>query len=578
MTSVPTRVVAILCTALALFTFTLPAPGDIPSPGKAVEARTGMVVCASPPAADIGVAILQQGGNAVDAAVATAFAMAVTYPVAGNIGGGGFMLVHPPAAKPTLFEYRETAPASATADMFAKGVDHLSAKAAGVPGTVRGLELAHKKFGKLPWKTVVEPAIKLAADGFPLEPWSARSLNALVAGSPDHPELQRVFGKPPPNPPPAAGEGREGGYWSAGDRLVQPDLAKTLRAIADRRSDGFYTGPVAELFETEMKASGGYITKADLAAYKANEREPIHGTYRGFDVYAPPPPSAGGIGLVEMLNVLETFDLKKHGRFSPETLHLMTETMRRAYCDRAYYLGDPAFTEIPAHLTSKDYARKLAGTIDRAKATPSMALARGIPITDSEGNNTTHFSIIDKDGFAVANTYTLENSYGCRVVVRGAGFILNNEMTDFNLRPGVTTKRGAVGTVPNQIAPGKRMLSSQTPTIVTKDGKVYLITGSPGGRTITNTVLCVVLNVLEYDMDVQAAVNAPRIHHQWFPDELKMERIKEFSEAVERLKAMGHRVSGNRSQGDAHSIQVDPATGTIRGAADHRIMGKAAGY
>jgi gamma-glutamyltranspeptidase/glutathione hydrolase len=567
MTAMPFRAVAALATVLGLGLLTGPATADAPAKAKAVEARTGMVVCASPPAADVGVSILKAGGNAVDAAVATAFAMAVTYPIAGNIGGGGFMLVHPPAGKPTVFEYRETAPAASTVDMLAKDVDRFGHKVVGVPGTVRGMEMAHKKFGKLPWKAVVEPAVKLAADGFPLEPWSARSLNTLVAGSPRHPELRRVFGK-------------DGGNseWAAGDKLVQPDLARTLRQIAEHGPDGFYTGPVAVLIEAEMKAGGGLITKADLAAYKAVEREPVHGTYRGYDVYGPPPPSAGGIGLVEMLNTLETFDLKKHGRYAPETLHLITEAMRRAYAERAYYLGDPAFTAIPAHLTAKDHAGALARTIDPTKATPSAALARDMPITDGESDETTHFSVIDKDGMAVANTYTLENSYGCRVVVRGAGFLLNNEMTDFNPRPGVTTRRGAVGTPPNLIAPGKRMLSSQTPTIVAKGGKVYLITGSPGGRTIPNTVLCVVLNVVEFGMDVQAAVDAPRMHHQWFPDELRLERISSFAGAVERLKAMGHRVVGNRSQGDAHSILIDPATGVYHGAADRRIMGKAAGY
>jgi gamma-glutamyltranspeptidase/glutathione hydrolase len=493
--------------------------------------------------------------------------MAVTYPVAGNIGGGGFMLVHPPQGKPTVIEYRETAPAAATADMFVKGVEQYGHKVAGIPGTVRGLEVAHKKFGKLPWKQVVEPAVRLAADGFPLEPWSASSLNALVGGSPDHLELRRVFGK-------AGGSDS----WAGGDRLVQPDLARTLRLIADGGADAFYTGPIADLLAVEMKAGGGLITKADLAAYKAVERRPIHGTYRGFDVYAPPPPSAGGTILVEALNVLETFDLKKHGRWAPEAMHLMTEAMRRAFYDRARFLGDPAFTDIPAHLTTKEYAKKLAASIDPAHATPSAALAKDIALTDRESDETTHLSVIDKDGMAVANTYTLENSYGSRVVVRGAGFILNNEMTDFNTRPGVTTRRGAVGTPPNLIAPGKRMLSSQTPTVVAKNGKAMLITGSPGSRTIPNTVLCVVVNVLDFDMDVQAAVDAPRMHHPWFPDELRLERQRLHPEAVERLKAMGHHVSGERSQGDAHSIFVDPVTGLYRGAPDGRIMGKAAGY
>jgi gamma-glutamyltranspeptidase/glutathione hydrolase len=533
---------------------------------RAVEAHNGMVVCASSPAADVGVSILKAGGNAVDAAVATAFAMAVTYPVAGNIGGGGFMLVHPPAGRPTCFEYRETAPAAATSDMFAKGYDPYGHKVVGVPGTARGLELAHKRFGKLPWKQLLEPAVRLAGDGFVLEPWSASSLNTLVAGTPDHAELRRVFGKP------------DGGLWEPGDRLVQPDLAKTVRLIADTGADAFYTGPVADLIASEMRTGGGLITKADLGAYKAVERDPVHTTYHAYDVYAPPPPSAGGTTVVEVLNMLETFDLKTHSRWDSETLHLMTESMRRAFRDRAKYIGDPAFTSIPAHLTTKDYAHTLARSIDPKHSTPSADLADGIEIEGPEGDNTTHFSIIDKDGLAVANTYTLENSYGSRVVVRGAGFLLNNEMTDFNTKPGITTRRGSIGTPPNRIAAGKRMVSSQTPTILSRNGKVFLITGSPGSRTIPNTVLCVIVNVLDFGMDVQSAVDTPRIHHAWLPDELRMEKIRLHPEAVERLRTMGHHVSGERQQGDAHSIQIDPESGVIYGAADRRIMGKAAGY
>jgi gamma-glutamyltranspeptidase/glutathione hydrolase len=547
---------------LGLFGLSLPAAEQ----SRAVEARRGMVVCASPPAADVGVAILKAGGNAVDAAVATAFAMAVSYPVAGNIGGGGFMLVHPPGGRPTCFEYRETAPAAATADMFVKGLDPYGHKVVGVPGTVRGMELAHKRFGKLPWNQLLEPAIRLAADGFSLEPWTASSLNTLIAGTPNHAELRRVFGKP------------DGGLWEPGDRLMQPDLAKTLRLIAGGGPDAFYTGPVADLIASEMQAGGGLITKADLAAYKAIEREPVHTTYHDYDVYGPPPPSAGGMTVAEVLNVLENFDLKKHGRGEPETIHLMAESMRRAFRDRAKYLGDPAFTPIPAHLTTKEYARKLAATINPDHATPSADLAEGIELESQEGDNTTHFSIIDKDGLAVANTYTLENSYGSRVVVRGAGFLLNNEMTDFNTKPGVTTRRGGIGTPPNRIAPGKRMLSSQSPTILSKNGKVFLVTGSPGSRTIPNTVLCVIVNVLDFDKDIQSAVDAARVHHAWLPDELRLERIRLYPEAVEKLRAMGHRVSGERQQGDAHTIQVDPETGVYRGAADRRIMGKAAGY
>jgi gamma-glutamyltranspeptidase/glutathione hydrolase len=528
---------------------------------------SGVVVSVCPEASAAGLAVLKSGGNAVDAAVATAFALAVTYPAAGNIGGGGFMLVHPPGGQGvTAFDYREMAPAAATADMYADGAERYSHKIVGVPGTVRGLELAHKRFGKLPWKDLLAPAIKLAADGFVLDPGLAGSLNSVVAGSAQFPELRRVFGK-------RGGEES----WKPGERLVQTDLATTLRAIAEQGPDAFYTGPVADLIAAEMKAGGGMITKADLAAYKAKERQPIHGTYRGYDVYAPPPPSSGGVCLVEMLNMLEPFDLKAHRRDAPETLHLMTEAMRRAYCDRARHLGDPDFTSIPGHLTTKEYGKQLAATIDTKHATKSEALASDLKLVGTESDNTTHFSVIDKDGMGVANTYTLEHSYGSRVVVRGAGFLLNNEMMDFNHRPGVTNKRGSIGTPANQVAPGKRMLSSMTPTILAKDGKVRMVTGSPGSRTIINTVLCMVVNVVDYGMNARDAVDAPRLHHQWFPDEIRIEQLRGSSDVAEKLRSMGHRVVGGR-QGDAHTILVDPKTGRYVGAEDRRIRGGVAGY
>ena len=525
-----------------------------------------MVVAVSPPAADIGRDILLKGGNAVDAAVATALAMAVTYPSAGNIGGGGFMLVHPAGgSEPVVFEYRETAPAAATRTMFAKTDTIYSHKAVGVPGTVRGLWLAHHRFGRLPWKELVWPAVHLAEEGFVINDALADSLNWVVASSPEFPELERVFGK--------NGGKKE---WQAGDRLVQPDLARTLRLIADHGPEGFYTGPVAELIVAEMKRGKGLITLEDLANYHANERKPVHGTYRGYDVYAPPPPSSGGTILVEMLNTLENFDLRSQGRWSPETLHLMIEVMRRAYCDRAKYLGDADFLAVPAYLTTKEYAKKLASTIDLRKATRSEELAPDIRVT-GESDSTTHFSVIDADGMAVANTYTLERTYGSRIVVKGAGFILNNEMMDFNWFPGVTTRDGTIGTEPNLIAPRKRMLSSQTPTVVARNGKVVLVTGSPGSRTIINTVLQILVNTIDFKMGVREAVDAPRLHHQWFPDRVRFEGISDYPAAVAKLRAMGHVVTSTR-QGDAHTIAVDPGTGAITGAEDRRIMGKAAGY
>lgn len=532
-------------------------------------AKSGMVVCVSPDAADIGVAILKKGGNAVDAAVAVGLAQAVTWPEAGNIGGGGFMMVFPGTGKPpTLFEYRETAPAAAKRDMFADGkLTHTSHQAAGVPGTIRGFALAHKKHGKLPWKDVVMPAVLLAEQGFVMNAVLADGLNKVLKDRlTTNAEFKRVLGK-------------NGGKddWKAGDRIVQPDLGRTLRLVAENGPDAFYTGELAGLLEAEMKDAGNWITKADLAAYTATERTPVHGTYRGYDVYGPYPPSGGGTVVVEALNILENFDLKKHGRWSPETNHLILEAMKRAYCDRARYLGDPAFSAIPTHLTDKAYAKGLAQRIDLAKATPSASLAPEIAI-DKQSESTTHYSIVDADGMAVANTYTIQQSYGNRVMVRGAGYLLNDEMTDFNARPGYTSSKGLIGTKANQVEPGKRMLSSQTPTLVAKDGKFLLVTGSPGGRTISNTVLSILVNVLDFDMPLREAVDAPRWHHQWFPDVGQFEGVKQHPEMVEKLKAMGHTIDTRGKQGDAHSIMIDPKTGLRIGVADKRRDGKAAGY
>ncbi|HZY84118.1 MAG TPA: gamma-glutamyltransferase, partial [Gemmataceae bacterium] len=558
--------------ALALAAALPAAAAEERREGPSATGTRGMVVSVSRPATEVGVATLKAGGNAVDAAVATAFALAVTWPEAGNIGGGGFMLVHPPAGKPILFDYRETAPAAATRDMFARVERPSPYLLVGTPGTVRGLALAHQRFGKLPWKDLVLPAVRLASDGFAIDAPLAASLNGVLRRSRSREsaaELRRVYGKDGSKTP-----------WKAGDRLTQPDLAKTLRRVAEGGPDAFYAGETADLIAAEMKRGGGILTQKDLADYRAKEREPIHGTYRGYDVYGPPPPSSGGIALIEMLNTLEGLDLRKRGRHSAETAHLMIEAMRRAYRDRAAYLGDPDFVKVPAFLTAKEYAKRQAAKIDTRKATPSADLAGDIPLSAAaEGSNTTHFSVIDGGGMAVANTYTLESSFGSRVVVRGAGFLLNDEMGDFNPRPGVTDRRGRIGTAANEVAPGKRMLSSMTPTVVAKDGKPVLVTGSPGGRTILNTVLCVVLNVLEFDLPVREAVDAPRLHQGWFPDVVEMERgLREDRELVRKLEAMGHKVAPRPvRQGDAHTIRIDSA-GRYEGAADRRRSGWAAGY
>jgi gamma-glutamyltranspeptidase/glutathione hydrolase len=534
---------------------------------REARGQRGMVVSVSVQASDAGLAVLQAGGNAVDAAIATALALAVTHPPAGNIGGGGFMLILPPGEKPICIDYRETAPAAATTDLFANGANRHSALMVGVPGTLRGLQLAHERYGKLKWSALVEPAVKLAREGYAIDADLADSLNDMLASSRGFAELQRVFSKP------------DGGRWQQGDRLVQDDLGETLELIARRGPRAFYEGPIAGQIVAEMRAGGGLITLEDLARYRAVVREPIHTTYRGYDIYGPPPPSSGGIVLAQMLNVLEHFPLRDKGRDSPETLHLLVETMKRGYRDRAAFLGDADFVEIPRKLTTKEYAAEIAKTIDPQRATPSGELAGDIALV-GEGESTTHFSVVDAAGMAVSNTYTLEESYGSRIVVRGGGFLLNNEMGDFNWRPGHTDREGNIGTPANVIAPGKRMLSSMTPTIVAREGRPVLITGSPGGRTIINTVLLMVLNTLEFEMDLAAATAAPRLHHQWLPDVARFERRENrpSDETLAALRKLGHTVDVAGEQGSACSIQVLP-TGELHGVADpRRYDGKAAAW
>ena len=541
---------------------------DWPGEGPTAQSERGMVVTVSKPASEIGREILRSGGNAVDAAVAVGFALAVTWPEAGNIAGGGFMLVHPAGGQnPVFIDYREKAPAAATVDMFAGGVTS-QYQLVGVPGTVRGLKLAHERFGRLSWKSVVTPSIRLAHNGIQVDAELARSLNGVLDACRDNRELQKTYG-------------REQGKiaWAAGDHFEQLELSETLQTIADEGADGFYTGRLADLFVGEMQRGTGLITKVDLAEYRAVIREPIHGTFRGYDIFASAPPSSGGIALVQMLNLAERFDLRKEGRWSASTLHIMIESMRRAYCDRARYLGDPDFTKIPATLTSKEYALELVKTILPGEATPSSVPGADILTTD-EAPHTTHFSIIDSDGMAVSNTYTLEQDFGSRIVVRGAGFLLNNEMGDFNPRPPITNSKGLIGTKANIVAPGKRMLSSMTPVIVSQNGKVVLVTGSPGGRTIINTMFCMLINVLEFDFPLRDAVDAPRLHHAWMPDSISMERrlLVEHPDDVATLKSMGHHLEAIPVvQGDAHSISVSRTSGIRTGVADQRRSGWASG-
>ena len=522
----------------------------------------GMVVSRQVDASNVGAAILEQGGNAVDAAIATGLALAVTHPSAGNLGGGGFMLIYPGDGRDAVFvDYREKAPLASTEDMFVEGGSRKNHRWVGVPGSVAGFVLAHEQFGSLPWEDLVMPAVRLAEDGFVLH-GLAEALNRAIERS-ENDEFKRVYGKDGGTDPAAR--------WMASDTLVLPDLGRTLRRTAELGNDGFYAGETADLLAAEMERGGGYITTEDLTRYTAILREPIRTTYRGDEVFSSPPPSSGGIALTIMLGILENFDLKAQGRWAPQTIHLMIESMRRAYADRARYLGDDDFIDIPRHLTTKGYARELAASIDPTHATPSEKL--GPRLTEvEESPETTHYSVIDRDGMAVSNTYTLESGYGSGVVVEGAGFLLNNEMGDFNRNPGVTNRRGSIGTAANLVVPEKRMLSSMSPTIVVRDGDVLLVTGSPGGRTIINTVLNVTLGVLEFGMSVRDAVDAPRIHMQWFPDRVGFQAAEdpEYLDLVKQLTAMGHQVARGGG-GDANSILVQD--GAFIGAADNENGG-----
>ena len=546
-----------------LITSSLPAQES----AAPISSKSGMVITTSAPASDVGAAVLRKGGNAVDAAVATAFALAVTHPSAGNIGGGGFMVIRPAKGTPITIDYRERAPLKSTQTMYLDSTGKIARQltatgylAPGVPGTVRGLAAAHKRFGKLPWKDLVMPAVDLAEKGFVLSDALARSLNREVSGAMSrYPASVAAYGKP------------GGGEWKSGDTIVLRDLGRTLRAIATKGPNVFYTGWIADSIAATMASNGGLISKKDLAAYQAKVRAPVRGTYLGYELIGMPPPSSGGVVMIEMLNMLETFDLPKLGAMSPQALHYEIEAMRRGYLDRARYLGDPDFVKMPIQkLTSKAYARALAKTIDPDHASSSAELGKDIvgPIASNEHEETTQFSIVDKAGNAVSNTYTLEGGFGSHVVVGGAGFLLNNEMGDFNKKPGETNLTGDIGTPANLIAPGKRMLSSMSPTIITKNGKLFMVTGSPGGRTIINTVMEIVLNGLAFGMDARQAVDAPRFHHQWLPDEVTFERNAIPDSTAQRLEAMGHKLRFGGQQGDGHTIIVKD--GVAYGANDRR--------
>ena len=544
---------AIICAALTVI-----ADGASVS----VRSQKGIVASQNEIASKIGADAITDGGTAVDAAVATAFALAVVHPTAGNIGGGGFIVYRPASGEPVAYDFREKAPGRASPTMWLENGKysaerhHNSYLAVGVPGTVAGLHLAWKEQGKLPWKRLVEPAIALARDGFGVSDALARSLKNALRTMQKYPASVAQFTK-------------NGTPYEPGEILKQPDLARTLQRIADQGPAGFYEGETARLLEQEMAAHGGLITREDLKSYQAVRRAPVTGTYRGYDIISMPPPSSGGVGVIEMLNVLEGYDLKSLGFYSAAEVHLIVESMKRSYADRARYLGDPDFNkDMPlARLTSKDYGADLRKTINPNRAAKPSPTSFEWP---HESDETTHISIVDGNHNALSMTYTLEQGYGVKIVVPGAGFLLNNQMGDFNAGPGLTNEQGLVGTDPNLAAPGKRMLSSMAPTILAKDGQLFMVTGSPGGRTIINTVLETILDVVDFGMNAQEAVDAPRFHHQWLPDRIDYEKFGLSPDTVKALQQRGQTLREGNGQGVAQVIIYDSKSNTLEGGSDRR--------
>ncbi len=552
---------------------------SVAAPARPAHGQKAMVTTVQADATKAGLEILRVGGNAVDASVAVGFALAVTHPQAGNLGGGGFLLVRFASGEVRFLDYREKAPAAATENMYldAQGnvIPDLSLvgyKASGVPGSVAGMVYAQKKWGKLPLARVMEPAIRLAREGFVLSYSDAQSLHDQHLA--EFPESRRIFQ-------------RGGNFYQQGDVFKQPELAATLEKIS-KNPDDFYKGAMARQIAASVQKGGGLITEKDLADYNVVERTPIHGTYRGLDVYSAPPPSSGGVALLEILNILEAYDLPRLGNRSAQSMHFTAEAMKRAFYDRADFMGDPDFSTIPVNeLTDKKYAALWREGIDADHASPAKELRRPKfgqldrdaklhPIREPE--HTTHYSVVDAEGNAVAVTTTLNDGLGSRVTVEGLGFLLNDEMDDFAAKQGVPNGYGLIQGPANAVGPRKRPLSAMTPTIVTKNGKLFLVLGSPGGPTIITTVANILMGVVDYGMNIQEAVNAPRFHHQWLPDEIRIERMGISPDTIEALEQKGHTVKKNGYWGDAECIMVDPRTGERLGATDYRNDGRAEGY
>ncbi|WP_425424930.1 gamma-glutamyltransferase [Shewanella insulae] len=537
-----------------------------------IWAKHGMVASQEAVATQVGVDILKQGGNAVDAAVAVGFALAVTLPRAGNIGGGGFMLVHLAEDNKTVaIDYREVAPKRAHKDIFLNEQGDAVAKlsrehglAVGVPGTVMGMELALKKYGTMSMAQVIEPAIKLAEQGISVTPDLASSLAGLKRRISQWPSSKAIFYRP------------DGSNFEIGDTLSQKALAHSLKLIKKQGSKGFYEGETAEKIVASVTQAGGIMTLNDLKEYRVVERQPVEGEYRGYKVVSMPPPSSGGIHIIEMLNMLEPYPIAKLGHNTADTLHLMAEVMKRAYADRSEYLGDPDYVQVPVKtLISKDYAQSRAKGIAINRVTPSSEISPG-KVTGYESPQTTHYSVVDKWGNAVANTYTLNFSYGSGLVAEGTGILLNNEMDDFSAKPGVPNGYGLIGGDANAVEGGKRPLSSMSPTIVMKDGKPFIVTGSPGGSRIINTTLQIIMNVIDHGLNIAEASYSSRVHHQWLPDELRVEKSLN-RDTISLLEARGHKVSVKDAMGSTQSIMITDEG--MFGASDPRRAGSAAaGY
>ena len=547
---------------------------SVPSGAQATAVgKQGMVAGVSFYATEVGVEVLKKGGNAVDAAVAVSLVLAVTHPQAGNLGGGGFLVIHlQEEGIDTTIDYREKAPLAAHRDMYLDENGDVIPKsstigyrACGVPGQVAGLWSAHSKYGKLPWRELVEPAIRLAEEGIVVDYWLSRSLGKATKYFLKFPTSKAIFTK-------------NGEAYQYGDLLVQKDLAWTLKQIAEHGHDGFYKGEVARRIAADMAANGGLITEEDLVAYQAVERPPLIGQFEGYEIVGMGPPSSGGILLVQMLGVLEPFDLKSLGHNSSRYIQLLTEVEKLAYADRAEHLGDADFYPVPVgRLISPEYIESRRKLVNLARATPSSDISHGsLPAAESE--ETTHFSIVDRWGNAVACTTTLNGGFGSFVVAAGTGVLLNNEMDDFSIKPGYPNIYGLVGGEANAIQPGKRMLSSMTPTIILKDGRVVLVVGTPGGSTIITTVLQVVLNHLVHEFPLQSAVAAPRFHHQWLPDRTQIEPIGFSEDIIDNLGKMGHTVRRRTWLGDVHAVAIDANSGLLFGVSDPRHGGVAKGY